>query len=99
MTTALFRVFQECLTNVARHAQANQVAVEFQVDGADVRLSVRDDGRGIREEDLNSPHALGLLGMRERAAGLGGRVDVRRPAGGGTEVCVQIPLACREEGR
>jgi len=90
ISTAFYRIFRECLTNVIRHANASAVQVEFQA-GADVfRLAVRDNGRGISvdERNLNSP---GLLGMQERARLLGGEFSIFRQSDGGTAVTVSIP--------
>ncbi|HUI25931.1 MAG TPA: sensor histidine kinase [Candidatus Kryptonia bacterium] len=92
LSTALFRIVQETLTNVARHAEATQVSIALCSDGADVVLDVSDDGRGVSDGELRSPKSLGLLGMRERARLLGGDVDIRGVAGGGTTVRVRIPL-------
>ena len=71
-STGVFRVFQELLTNVARHAQATHVTVALSRTAAEVTLEVHDNGRGLRAEDLSNPRALGLLGMHERAALMGG---------------------------
>ena len=65
--TAFFRIFQEALTNVIRHAKATVVEVEFDSYGGDHRLEVRDNGVGITGVDLTHPTSLGMLGMRERA--------------------------------
>jgi PAS domain S-box-containing protein len=91
MATALFRILQETLTNVARHAGANEVQVELAVDPREVVLKVRDDGRGITESEISSTQALGLLGMRERARTLGGEVTFEGVRGQGTTVTVRIP--------
>ncbi|GEM_PF-6735318 len=90
---ALYRIAQEALTNVLRHAQARCVQVTLAVTDGQATLRVEDDGRGIPEEALNSPYALGIVGMRERAELLGGtlRVERRRPRG--TSVLAEIPLS------
>jgi signal transduction histidine kinase len=88
--TALYRVAQEALTNVARHAGASRVQVALRADGRAVRLRVEDDGRGI--EDGAGPEALGLLGMRERAAIFGGDVTFARGPERGTVVDLCVPL-------
>jgi signal transduction histidine kinase len=95
--TALFRIFQECLTNVARHAQATRVTADLRVEGTDVMLRVQDNGRGIQDADLASPHSLGLVGMEERATQFGGRVRIRRRDEGGTVVEARIPLDAPKE--
>ena len=66
--TAMFRIFQETLTNVARHANASEVGVRLAKENGDLTLEVHDNGRGIREEPLSRGRSLGILGMRERAA-------------------------------
>jgi PAS domain S-box-containing protein len=88
----MFRAFQEMMTNVARHAQATRVAVALTQSGDSVTLEVRDNGRGIRQEELVDPDSLGLLGMKERAALMGGRVEIRGTAGMGTTVTLTIPV-------
>jgi signal transduction histidine kinase len=95
VVTALFRIFQETLTNVARHARASQVRVELDVGPDQVMLRVRDDGRGITERELSSSEALGLLGMRERAHALGGEVAFEGVPSRSTTVTVRIPRGVR----
>ena len=72
LATAIFRIFQESLTNVTRHASANHVEVRVEVGDQELTLEVCDDGSGITPEDAASPKSLGLLGMRERAHRFGG---------------------------
>jgi two-component system, NarL family, sensor histidine kinase UhpB len=91
--TAVFRIFQETLTNVARHSGASEVGIELRLDGAEVVLEVRDNGRGVSEAELASPRSLGLLGMKERAARAGGGVNVAPAANGGTTVILRLPAA------
>jgi PAS domain S-box-containing protein len=95
LSTAVFRIAQEALTNVARHAEASNVAIHLNRsdDGRSLTLRVRDDGMGIRDEAAREPTSLGLLGMRERARRLGGTVSTSRAQEGGTLVEVIIPLA------
>ncbi len=91
LTTALYRIVQESLTNIARHAGASHVRIElFERDGALV-LRIRDNGAGIDLARVGS--GVGVLSMRERAAALGGSFRIARRAGGGTEIEVEIPLA------
>ena len=89
-STALFRILQEALTNVARHAGAKSVHVELLAAQGLATLTVRDDGRGVTEEELSSPASLGLLGMRERAEALGGSLSVERVPSGGTIVRASV---------
>ena len=91
MSTTIFRIFQESLTNVARHARARKVRVHLAEVKGRVILKVWDDGRGITESERSSVRSLGLVGMRERAALLGGEVTVKGVPGRGTTVLVSIP--------
>ncbi|MGH7992101.1 MAG: ATP-binding response regulator [Limisphaerales bacterium] len=91
LNTAFFRIFQETLTNVIRHAHATKVEVRFAEMGNSLVLIVKDDGRGISETEIHNTKSIGLLGMRERAALLGGEVRLRGEPGKGTTVTVRIP--------
>jgi signal transduction histidine kinase len=86
---AIFRITQEALTNIARHAEARNASILIAVDGA-VRLEVSDDGRGLPE---NRRVGVGLTSMRERAAELGGSFDIHSAPNGGTTLSVRLPLA------
>ena len=90
-STAIFRIFQEALTNVLRHAQATRVDVTLEEEEAELVLKIRDNGRGITEGEQGGPSALGLLGMRERAHLIGGRVDLTGIRGQGTTVTLRVP--------
>jgi signal transduction histidine kinase len=92
-STALFRILQESLTNVARHAAATRVDIRLQSEPEKITLVVSDNGRGIPESQANAPGAMGLLGMRERALLLGGRCEISGSPGQGTRVEAQLPLA------
>ena len=87
--TAIFRIAQEALTNVVRHAQAQQVTLRAALDGGTVVLEVRDDGKGIAAHDAAAD---GLMGMRERARRLGGELSVRPAPTRGTTVLLRLPL-------
>ena len=89
---ALFRIFQEALTNVVRHAGAKYVDVDLVVTPEMLTLQVHDDGRGIEAGEISGLHSLGLLGMRERAQRLGGTFDIRGVPDDGTIVTVSIPV-------
>jgi signal transduction histidine kinase len=89
--TALFRIFQETLTNVARHADATQVDVRLGKENGNLILEVRDNGKGISEEHLSAWRSLGILGMRERVLLLGGTLTISGTPGNGTTVRVLIP--------
>lgn len=90
--TAAFRIFQEILTNVARHAHASKVMVSLKKKGDNLVLQVKDNGKGIADQQVNSKTSLGILGMRERAALIGGELGIRGKPGRGTTVIVTIPL-------
>jgi PAS domain S-box-containing protein len=89
--TALFRIFQETLTNVARHAEATEVNVRLAQEDHGFTLEVHDNGKGIDEKQLSVGSSLGVLGMRERALLLGGELRIRGDPGSGTTVMVRIP--------
>jgi signal transduction histidine kinase len=89
---ALFRITQEALTNVARHARASSAEVSIRENGGVIELEVRDDGVGITEAQASGPGAFGLMGIRERAHELGGETSIRGEAGKGTCLSVVIPL-------
>ena len=91
-STALFRIFQESLTNVARHAGASWVRAVLRRVGGRLVLEVHDNGRGISEREISSAASLGLLGMSERARLIGGQLEISGRAGGGTTVRVTAPL-------
>jgi PAS domain S-box-containing protein len=93
LSTAVFRVLQEALTNVARHAAAKHVEVRIGCADGRLRLSVEDDGEGIPEEAIYRPGSLGLLGIRERARRLGGTVTVRGQSELGTLLVLEVPLS------
>jgi signal transduction histidine kinase len=92
MDTAVFRIFQELLTNVARHARATKVTVSLKEDGGILELRVRDNGSGIRGKQFSSSKSLGLIGIRERVHYWGGDVKVMGIPGKGTTAIIRIPL-------
>ena len=92
VSTALFRILQETLTNIARHAKATRVEVVKQRQRDRLVLQIHDNGRGFDPEDPSLLKSLGLLGMRERAAILGGQVNVSSAPGKGTSVTAWIPI-------
>lgn len=97
VSNALFRILQEALTNITRHSQANRVATVIELQGREAFLHIEDDGNGIAEDKIYDGQSLGLLGMRERAAHLGGTVTVRRNNGHGTSVTVRLPIEDQNE--
>jgi signal transduction histidine kinase len=96
ISTTAFRIFQEILTNVARHSRATRVDIELELTPEALRLEVCDNGVGIPNSDLNGRKSLGLLGMRERALLFGGEVSISGTPGQGTRVSVSIPIRSRD---
>jgi signal transduction histidine kinase len=96
-STALFRIFQETLTNIARHAEASRVVVHLEKTDGTLVFQIRDNGRGISGPEMSCRDSLGLLGIRERVRLLEGQVEIDGPPGVGTTVHVTIPLAKKEE--
>jgi PAS domain S-box-containing protein len=92
VATAAYRITQEALTNVARHAFATRVKIDLQVKGGILTLSVADNGRGFDPQNLSETNSLGLAGMRERAGLLGGRLELQSKPGKGTRVFFRLPL-------
>ena len=88
---AVFRIAQECLNNIARHAHATRVEVELNVSDRCIHLAVRDDGVGITSEQRKGADSYGLIGMRERARALGGKLSIRPSTPTGTTVTVVVP--------
>ncbi|MHB8522055.1 MAG: sensor histidine kinase [Limisphaerales bacterium] len=93
INTAFFRIFQETLTNIMRHAKATKVQVRMVREETALVMVVQDNGRGISGAEISNVKSIGLLGMRERAGLLGGDFNIQGAAGNGTTVTVQIPLA------
>jgi signal transduction histidine kinase len=89
--TAVFRILQETLANVARHADASKVVLDLGSDGNHVTLMVRDDGKGIAASKIFERGSIGLLGMRERAMAFGGTLEINALPMQGTRVTVRIP--------
>jgi signal transduction histidine kinase len=92
---AMFRILQEALTNVVRHAHAGAVRIGMRERGRTLTLTIRDNGRGITKSELTSVESIGLLGMSERARLLGGRVTVAGAPGRGTTVTVTVPISTK----
>ena len=90
--THLFRIAQEALTNVARHAKAKHVQIVFEARGQDACLTILDDGVGLAPASQTEQRGLGLIGMRARARSAGGDVDLRSQPGGGVLIEVRVPL-------
>ena len=88
----VFRILQEALTNVARHARATEVTVSASTSTDAFMLEIRDDGIGIAESKMTSPESLGLIGMRERVEGLGGNIRISSEAGRGTTIALRVGI-------
>jgi signal transduction histidine kinase len=92
LATTVFRICQEALTNVARHAKATQVSIKLEVVGGVLVLEIWDNGSGLTEQQISNPKSLGILGMKERAHIFGGEVTFSSHGVGGTRVKAEIPL-------
>ena len=92
MATSIFRIFQETLTNIARHSKATQCKINLTEKGKELCLEVTDNGIGITQWQIDNSHSFGMIGMRERAHLLGGTVQVHNARPSGTTVRVLIPL-------
>jgi PAS domain S-box-containing protein len=92
IATAAYRVTQEALTNVARHASASRVNVTMSFSGESLKLTIKDDGKGFEPESLGEADGLGMANMRERANLVGGIFDVQSRPLGGTRICFTVPL-------
>jgi two-component system sensor histidine kinase UhpB len=97
--TAVYRIVQEALTNIARHARATRASIRLSREAKALRCSIRDNGVGLRGDPfaagLSGRRGLGLLGIRERLDALGGKLNVRSRPGIGTELRVNIPIRSR----
>ncbi len=91
-STAIFRIFQEALTNVARHAEATRIVIKMWQETHTLLLKVRDNGKGITREQILDPHSFGLIGMRERVHVWGGKVKIKGVSGKGTVVFISLPV-------
>ncbi len=96
LATNIFRIFQEAITNVVRHADATQVTVNLKVDPSNVELVITDNGKGISQEQTSSPYSFGLVSMRERVLPWDGRVEISGEDNKGTTVKVTVPF---QDGR
>lgn len=92
VATAAYRITQEALTNVTRHADATRVTVNLELTDGELELTAEDNGRGFAPETLDDAEGLGLAGMRERASLVGGRLTVTSRPSGGTRVHFTVPI-------
>jgi len=91
-STTIFRIFQEAMTNVARHANATKVKVNLKEKAGELVLEVKDNGKGITEDQISAPKSFGLIGIRERTHSWGGEVKISGIRDKGTTVTASIPL-------
>lgn len=92
MSVDIFRIFQEALTNVVRHAEATRIDVSLKVENDRLDLEIQDNGRGIEEKDVSGSKSFGLMGMRERVYSWGGELRISGAQGKGTTLIVSVPI-------
>lgn len=93
LTTAIFRIFQETLTNISRHANATRVTIHFGKSKNLLELIVADNGRGISDEEINNPHSFGIIGIRERVQSWNGTITITGQPENGTTIAITIPIS------
>jgi PAS domain S-box-containing protein len=96
--TAVFRIIQEALTNILRHSQATRVNIIIEKEDGELIVEIKDNGRGITEEEKARPSSLGLIGMQERAHLIKGRIEITGFPGKGTVVTVRVPISNQNSG-
>ena len=96
-STAVFRIFQEALTNILRHAHATRVIIQMNEEDGQFILTINDNGRGVTADEKARSQSLGLLGMGERAHLIGGNINITGFDGKGTVVTVRIPISGQNE--
>ena len=96
-STTLFRIVQESLTNIIRHANATEVEIRLSKKDGLLALEIQDNGKGITEAAITNPRSFGLIGIRERAHSLGGEVDIAGTPNEGTRMIVKLPIFERED--
>jgi signal transduction histidine kinase len=92
LSTGIFRVFQETLTNVARHAKASEIMTVLEKNDDSIVLQVHDNGQGFNETEIKGKKTLGLVGMKERAKMFGGNLTIQSAAGKGTKIILRVPM-------
>jgi signal transduction histidine kinase len=90
--TGIYRIVQECLTNIARHAQASSVTINMKVKDNSIFVEITDNGRGFDDSLINHPDSLGLLSLRERTRMINGTIEINGNPGKGTRVAISVPL-------
>jgi signal transduction histidine kinase len=96
-STTIFRIFQEALTNVARHAHATQVRISLHEKDDRITLHVDDNGKGITKKQINNPQSFGLIGIQERVHFLNGEIKIKGTRNKGTSLAIHIPLEKKED--
>jgi len=96
---AIFRIFQETLTNITRHADATHARVSLKENTNVIEMRVSDNGKGISKKRLSATQSFGIIGMRERAHSLGGSLVIAGDRGDGTTVTVTIPILRKGENK
>ena len=89
---AIFRIFQETLTNVVRHADASEVKVTLKKNSSNFEMVINDNGKGITKQEISDPRSFGLTGMRERVHYLGGEINIHGHETNGTTVKISLPI-------
>jgi signal transduction histidine kinase len=92
MTTGVYRIIQEALTNVARHSEATRAEVTMLLNNGDLQVEIADNGKGIDQEMIVHPESLGILSMQERARMLGGKIEITSSPGKGTCIVLNTPI-------
>jgi signal transduction histidine kinase len=92
LAMAVFRIFQEMLSNVGRHARAHRLQVHIALQRSLLTLAVQDDGQGAPAQAFEAADAYGVMGMRERAGHFGGRIDITSAPGAGTRMCLAVAI-------
>ena len=92
LAMAVFRIFQEMLSNVGRHARAQGLQVHIGLEAGVLALAVQDDGQGATPQAFEAADAYGIMGMRERARHFGGRIDITSAPGAGTRMCLSVAV-------
>jgi signal transduction histidine kinase len=93
ISSPIFRIFQEAMTNIARHSKATEVDLDMNIDkNNNLNIIVKDDGIGLPENYLNKEHSLGIVGMLERANSINGYLEIKRNIPKGTEISVKVSL-------
>ena len=95
-STTIFRITQESLTNIARHAEATNIEIRLSIKKLFIKLEIKDDGKGISENNIDNDNAsFGIFGMKERASILGGKLKIVSPPKEGTAIIVELPLQAK----